>query len=220
MHGDYIPWILDMLELIWRFGAPVLDDEAAILPLVSALLDVPGLSPASYDLNQKEQWRAFSPDRIVVDALTQRTQLLRIRGEQPSALAMIALGKRDEQPTAIIRLPTDDDVDALVAQWTELYEHLPVESTLISSAQWRQALQKAGVGAPEGAGLTGMIYGWRRGAEPAGIAEIDAADIADTPVQIAREANHLVLRLARRPRIDDDAHRQALTRVARRLMRA
>lgn len=207
-----------MLELIWRFDTRVLADEAIMMPLLAAIAQTPGLSPRRYDLNQKEQWRDFDADHALVDALTQRTQLMRIQGEDQGALAMIAMGKRDEQPTAILRLPDEDRVDALVGRWTTLYEELPIESTLISSSQWRAALESAEL--PPGAvgGLLGMIFGWKRGAEPAGVARLEADVLADTPVRIEREANHLVLRLADEARIENEAHRRALEHVSRRLL--
>ena len=209
-----------MLELIWRFRTPTLDDDSVMLPLMSAIAETPGFSAKRYDLNQKEQWRDFDLERAVVDALTQRTQLVRIHGDRDQAMAMIAMGKREEQPTAIIRLPDGDDIDALVARWGGLYEDLPLDSTLISSGQWRNALQNSGLPSESSVGLLGMVFGWRRAAAPQAISEMELDDLPDTPVRLDREANHLVLRLADRPQIDDEDHRRALEYVARRLMRA
>lgn len=210
-----------MLELIWRFRLPTLDDESVVLPLVSEIVQTPGFSAQSYDLNQKEQWRGFELERAVVDALTQRTQLMRIRGEATGAMAMIAFGKREEQPTAIIRLPDYDDLPALVAPWTDLYEELPLESTMISDARWRRALQNTALGVEGTGGLLGMVFGWRRGAEPREIAQIVTHDsVRDTPIRLDREANHLVLWLSDNAAIASEAHKKGLEYVMRRLLRS
>jgi hypothetical protein len=209
-----------MLEMIWRLRLPTLDDESVMLPLILAMADTPGFSPDRYDLNKKEQWRNFDAERLVVDALTQRTQLVRIQGQQEGAIAMLALGKRDEQPTAILRVPEDTPVQDLVAEWTGLYEELPLESTLVSAGGWRESMQTAGLGADAASELLGMVFGWRRDSAPAGISQIDDANTADTPIHLAREANHLVLWLADRPEVDDQTHRKALEYVSRRLRRA
>lgn len=217
-----------MLELIWRFRIPTLDDESVVLPLISAIAQTPRFEAHSYDLNQKEQWRGFEVERAVVDALTQRTQLVRIRGEasgqtsgkSSGAMAMIAFGKRDEQPTAIIRLPDADDLSALVSPWSDLYEELPLESTLISDATWRRSLQSAGLAPDVTSELLGMVFGWRRGSEPRELAEIVSHDsLSDTPIRLDREANHLVLWLSDSPEIASEAHQKALEHVARRLLR-
>jgi hypothetical protein len=210
-----------MLELIWRLRLPTLDDESVVLPLISAIAQTPGFSAGSYDLNQKEQWRSFELERAVVDALTQRTQLMRIRGDESGVMAMIAFGKREEQPTAIIRLPDPPKLTGLVSRWPELYEDLPVESTVISDATWRHALQSAGLATEVRGGLLGMVFGWRRGAEPRDLAEIVGHDsVVNTPIRLDRESNHLVLWLSETPEISSDAHQKGLEHVARRLIRS
>jgi hypothetical protein len=208
-----------MLELIWRLRLPTLDDESVVLPLVLAIADTPGFTPDRYDLNQKEQWRAFEAERVVVDALTQRTQLVRIQGTDDDTIAMLALGKREEQPTVIIRVPEETPIESLVSRWTLLYEELPLESTLVSAGDWRESMQRAGLPSDAASELLGMVFGWRRDAAPSDIAEIAGEPIGDTPVRIVREANHLVLWLADRPAVEDEAHRKALESVSRRLLR-
>lgn len=209
-----------MLELIWRFRNATLQDESVLRPLIEAIADTPGFVPTRYDLNQREDWRDFDLDRAVVDALTQRTQLVRLQNQEGDALAMIALGKRDEQPTAIIRLPQPHDLGPLVGRWTRLYEALPLESTLVSSSEWRRALDQAQLPRQIAGVLLGMVFGWQRGVEPQGLSTIEPEDIEDSPIRITREANHLKLRLADEPGVVDDAHKRALERVARRLQRA
>lgn len=208
-----------MLEIIWRFRTSTLDDESTIIPLLQAVADTPGFEPQRYDLNQKEQWRSFDLEHAVVDALTQRTQLVRIEGGEEGQLAMIALGKREEQPTAIIRAPETQPLEPLVAKWPGLYEDLPVSSTVISSSAWRRALDSLELPPEVAAGLLGMVFGWRRGQVPGGVGDIDAQRVADSPVRLQREASHLVLWLADRPEIEDDAHRAALEYVARQFLR-
>jgi hypothetical protein len=211
-----------MLEIIWRLRAGTLDDEARLSALIAAAAELPGLSPRQYDLNQKGQWRAFDLEHIVVDALTQRTQLVNIRGEE-GAVAMVALGKRGEQPTAIIKLPDAPSVaQDQVAAWTELYEALALVSTLISSDSWRRALAEAGVEAAEAGGMLPLAMSWRPDAVPTALRTLDAARIQGTPVSLEARDNHVVLRLAdiaadRALQVEGGAHKDALEYIAERL---
>ncbi|MFW5966006.1 MAG: hypothetical protein ACOCV2_00755 [Persicimonas sp.] len=211
-----------MLELIWRFELASLDDESVVRPLMAALEEVPDFSPDEYDLNQKEQWRTFDLDRAVVDALTQRTQLVRIADRSRDQLALVALGKHDEQPTAIVRLQEGEqpELEKLVAAWPELYESLPLESTLVSSSNWRRALLEADLPRELTGDLLGMVFGWRRGAEPSGLTEVAEQIEANAPARLDREANHLVLWLTDAPRVGGADHRRTLRAVARTLSRA
>lgn len=211
-----------MLELIWRFDLASLDDESVVRPLMVALKEVPDFSPDEYDLNHKEQWRPFELDHVVVDALTQRTQLVRLADRSRDQIALVALGKHDEQPTAIVRLEEGDqpDLEELVAAWSDLYETLPLESTLVSSSSWREALVEAELPRELTGDLLGMVLGWRRGFEPSELSQIVDGVELSAPVHLDREANHLVLWLADAPRIAGADHRRTLQAVARALSRA
>jgi len=55
-----------------------------------------------YDQNLMSSWKTYSGERLVVDAQTQRTAMIRIEGEG-GAMALLALGKRGEPPTLILR---------------------------------------------------------------------------------------------------------------------
>lgn len=209
-----------MLELIWRFDVAPLDDESILRPLMGALEDLPGFTPAHYDLNQKEQWRPFDLDRAVVDALTQRTQLVRLVDADRTQQVLVALGKHDEQPTAIARLDGAQDPKPHVARWSNLYDALPLRATVVTSADWRRALADAELAPDRTGDLLGMALGWRRGAEPNGLEQFDAESSGQTPVRLAREANHLVLWLAEEPAVEDARHRRDLERVARLLARS
>ena len=208
-----------MVEIIWRFRPRRLDDESDMTPILEAVAQTPGFEPVQYDLNQMEQWREFDLEHAVVDALTQRTQLVRVQGAEAGALAMIALGKRDEQPTAIVRLPDAADNTAHVSRLAEVFEALPIESAVISSGRWRRALQEAGLSPEAMGGLLGMVTAWRRGAIPAAVEDLDQEMLADTPVRLHREANHVQLHLADGAQVDDEAHQRALEFVSRRLLK-
>lgn len=185
-----------MLEIIWRFHSAALTEEAQLSHLLALILDLPEISFAQYDLNQKDLWRRFDPERAVVDALTQRTQLLTLRGDA-GAQMLLALGKHGEQPTAIVQWPQG------VGQWSlleqrlpELYDTLPVASTILTSPQWRQVLQQAGLAAELPPELAAMSLSWRRDDAPGALRHLDASHLAGSPVHLTRAPDFSALRLA------------------------
>lgn len=102
-----------MYQSIITFACQALDTEERLRPVFDAITAWPGFTPADYDLNQMGSWRGWDDRRAFVDALTQRTQLLRVRGRQPDALVMVAMGKHGEPPTLVIRHPADSPAAAL-----------------------------------------------------------------------------------------------------------
>jgi hypothetical protein len=72
---------------------------------------------ARYDLDGMGSWRPWSVERACIDAMTQRTAMLRFDGP-PASQGMLALGKRGEPPTLIARADLPDPAaarDALLA---------------------------------------------------------------------------------------------------------
>lgn len=205
-----------MYEIILRLNPAPLIDEAVVRPLVEEIGQVPGFVPRAYDLNQRDQWKPFDLDRAVVDALTQRTQLLRLRGEDPSVLAMVATGKHGEQPTAIVRSPCSQvELDGWRAQWRRLFERLPLESITVSSPAWRQALAEAGVAPSTIAALPGLAVGWAHRSVPAGLGRLEGDGRLGRTVVVDREANHVVLHLPDVAQLADGAPSDALEWVTR-----
>src|SRR5690606_30498318 len=163
------------------------------------LAQLPGLDATHYDLNRKGQWRPYELTHIVVDALTQRTQLLVIRGAdapagQPGAQAMIALGKHGEQPTVIAQVPDRPGVARqLIEGWGDLFETLALESTTLSSGARRDALADAGIDAPNLGGALAMA--WDCAHIPAGLRALERARLSGTSISLQSFATHWLLDL-------------------------
>lgn len=210
-----------MSEIIWRFDVAQLDDESVVHPVFAALEDLSGFEPVDYDLNRLEQWRDFSIGRIVVDALTQRTQLVRVRArDEAEGLAMIAMGKHDEQPTAIIRVPEAADAAAVLRGWRQLFDDLPMASAVLNDRRWRSAMDDHRLGQDVVEEISGMVIGWKRGREPSAIGSIEAELSGETPVEVLREATFVALKLADAPRLEGDEHVHDIERAIRALRRA
>ena len=110
-----------MYQSIITFSCQAFDTEERLRPVFDLLDSWSRFEPVDYDLNQMEQWRGWDSERAFVDALTQRTQLFRVRGEG-GALAMVAMGKHGEPPTLIISVDADSEEDAK-REW----RHVPLE---------------------------------------------------------------------------------------------
>lgn len=213
-----------MIEIIWRLRATVLTDEAELRALISAVVELPGMRAAQYDLNRKGQWRQFDLTHTVVDALTQRTQLLVIRGpgdreDASSAHAMIALGKHGEQPTVIIRLPEAPGVAAQVmGEWGELYDAIELESTFLMSTARRATMSQAGIDAPAIGGALAMA--WHPARIPAGLRDLDRARFADTPIALSTHATHWLIDFGQAPMAPHDIAEGSAYRGALRALNA
>ena len=69
-----------MIDIVWKLSLSTLERESEVGPLIAQIVRTEGFEPVRYDLNQRGKWKPFDFDRAVVDALTQRTQLVRIDG--------------------------------------------------------------------------------------------------------------------------------------------
>ena len=169
-----------MIEVLIRMEAGrALDEERRVGPLLAALCRAPGLEPVRYDLNGMGNWRSVAVEdeaqqrKLVVDAMTQRTQLVRIEGEG-EALAMVALGKHGEPPTAVLRLPwPPGSLQDLVGLWRGLDAEVGTRRVTVTAPEWREAL--GGAGAAEASEVPGMVEGWC-GAEGRAMVEGSALD--------------------------------------------
>lgn len=208
-----------MLEIIWRFNIRVFNDEAELAEVLENILALPGMSPKRYDLNRRGQWRAFELNHAVVDALTQRTQLLSVLGDGGAQL-MIAMGKHGEQPTAVIQLPeAPGAMETLLDGFSERYASLALHSTLISSASWREALTLAGLKTSVAQGSLGRVMSWRRGETPASLDDLERAQLQGTPVRFERfkDFSRLILSaedMDAKRLIQDSVHAQLIERIA------
>ncbi len=119
-----------MLEIVAIFSAGAVDDGETMGPLIALVDALPGLELTRYDLNQMEHWRSWEPERATIDALTQRTQVLRAEG---AGVFFFALGKHGETPTAMVRVEADIDV-VDIQEWFKVDRLMQLR---MSNASWR-----------------------------------------------------------------------------------
>ena len=149
------------MELVLKLGSHAIDSDAMIRPLFEKFEVLEGFEPERYDLNSMENWRGWDIERAVVDALTQRTQLFRVGGAGEN-LAMVALGKHGEPPTAIVRWEGAADFEELFEDFELLHE------AWLSSQKWQETLAGAGI-----AVRVPMIAAWPREQVPEWVASFD-----------------------------------------------
>ncbi len=198
-----------MYEIIWRFSANTLDRDAVVRPIFEQLRASDLIEPAHYDLNQKEQWRVFDLERVIVDALTQRTQLVRVRAEEERSMAMIAMGKHGEEPTAVLRVSSEHPLVEVTAEWPRIFEELPVRMTLVTSPDWRDTVEASGLDWDEDRLPIALACGWPSHATPDWLPSIDVAP----PVTVEHPDGCSILTLAPDGQIVDADHRQMLGRL-------
>lgn len=63
-----------------------------------------GGSPSRYDWNQQQNWKPFEAEKLAIELVTQRSQVLRV--EQGTSFAMIDTGRRGGTAVAFIRART------------------------------------------------------------------------------------------------------------------
>lgn len=122
-----------MYQSIITFDCQAFDTEERLRPVFDLIEGWSGFRPTHYDLNQMEQWRAWDDERAFVDALTQRTQLVRIRGEE-GALVMIAMGKHGEPPTIVFQIDAPD-AETATQPWEFIDEALVVGASLVRDGE-------------------------------------------------------------------------------------
>lgn len=198
-----------MYEIIWRFSADTLDRDAVVRPIFEQFVASELFEPAHYDLNQKEQWRVFDLERVIVDALTQRTQLVRVRGEQDRSMAMLAMGKHGEEATAVLRLSSDHPLADVSAEWPRVFEELPVRMTLVTSPDWRDTIEESDLGWDEDRLPIALACGWPTDAAPNWLANLDPVP----PAHIDRTDACTTLTLAPEGRITGADHREMLMQL-------
>lgn len=113
----------------WRFEAGALESQELARAILEMVGEVVAMDPTRYDLNGRGQWRTFNAQRLLIDMVTQRTQLVQLveeRGvEEGGSTVVIATGKHGEPPQA-------------VASWSEVW---PVEKE--RQERWVLAAKRA-----------------------------------------------------------------------------
>ena len=96
-----------LYEAVWTLDEGPLESEAEAAALFGAVGEVVTVEPARYELNRRGQWRPYGGHRLMVDVLTQRTQLVTIAEEQGvdkgGVEVALATGKQGAPPQAIAR---------------------------------------------------------------------------------------------------------------------
>ena len=198
-----------MYEIIWRLTADTLDTDDRVRPIFERIAASEVFEPAKYDLNQKQQWRDFDFERAIVDALTQRTQLVRIRGGEERTMAMIAMGKHGEEPTVVLRVPSEREVPELTADWPALFEAISLRMALVTSPDFRDAVEEADLGWDESRLPVAVACGWPAASAPGWLADVESRE----PIAVERGEAFVALMLAPEGRIEGDDHRQQLAGI-------
>jgi hypothetical protein len=117
------------VEAAWTLESGPLDSAEVAQRLLMAVGEIVAVAPARYDLDRRGKWREYEGRRLIVDMLTQRTQLVTIAEdrsvEEGGVLVMVATGKQGPPPQA-------------VAQWRR---HWPPSKEEID--RWRDAVDQA-----------------------------------------------------------------------------
>ncbi len=198
-----------MYEIIWRSSIDTLGRDTAVRPLFERIAALEEFEPADYDLNQKEQWRPFDLDRTVVDALTQRTQLVRIRGRNGRSVAMVAMGKHGEEPTTVLRLPEHRSIRELTDPWPTWFEELPMRMALITTPDWRERIEAAGFEWDEERLPIALACGWPEKTAPDWLVDLEFAP----PLSTRRRDGTVILVLAPDAALEGPDHRKGLSEL-------
>lgn len=96
-----------LCEAVWTLDEGPIERKSQAAALFGAVGEVVSVEPARYDLNRRGQWRRYGGRRLMVDVLTQRTQLVTIAEDRSvdegGAEVVVTTGKHGELPQAIAR---------------------------------------------------------------------------------------------------------------------
>jgi len=155
-------------EWFWILQRGALADTSTLAALLDCLSPGPWPAWARYDLDAMGQWRTFDLERVAIDAQTQRTALIRVEGTDTQA--MLALGKRGEPPTLIVRADVQpDDAETFWHASLAPLQHALVRSGL-APAEARQAFNTQARGMAQVAGVD--LPCWRFAAQHDSLATI------------------------------------------------
>ncbi|MFB6262977.1 MAG: hypothetical protein ABEL76_05040 [Bradymonadaceae bacterium] len=203
----------ETVEATWQIRGDRLDTADDVRPLLRALSAFPGFEPREYDLNRKEQWRRFDVQRTAVDALTQRTQLVRVRGGTEDARAMIGLGKRGEPPTVAVRAGAGASVDGAVEMFDALFERAPVSGAFVTTKRWRETIGGVSVDWPDSLPIARVLAVSTRRLEP-GAGVLDALEEPPPSLSHRRTRTYVAVDLATDGTLDGEYHRRAVEVLA------
>lgn len=161
-------------EAVWTLDDGPLDSEATAGRLFVAVGQLKHIDPVRYELNRRGRWRDYDGRRLMVDLLTQRTQLVTIAekrdADQGGAKVVIGTGKQQKPPQAVCRWrgawpPPKPRVDEWADAVRDAFSELPMA---------RFALRVADD--PDGDPSQGSVW---IGALSSGEADRDVAELAE-----------------------------------------
>jgi hypothetical protein len=171
---------------------------------------------ARYDLDGMGHWRPWSVERACIDAMTQRTALLRFDGVA-STQGMLAMGKRGEPPTLIARADVPDPTackDALLSALAIPALAAVIERCGVSPVEARAALFQQAKGMTSAGGVDLGCW-WMALRATRLTAPPDALTAAG--IDCARHGDHWLLTLLPSPTLPTAEAVTAWTSLARRL---
>ncbi len=162
-----------MLELVAIFSVGAVDDGETMGALIALVDALPGLELTRYDLNQMEHWRSWDPQTATIDALTQRTQVIRAEG---SGVFFFALGKHGETPTAMVR--AEAGIEAVdIQEWFKIERLMQLR---LSDEDWRT----------ENSDLP-QVWAWRNAPSGASVVQEGAAQVCRVETLASGEKDRL-----------------------------
>ena len=130
-----------MWEALWRLKNTSITTEAVATRFFASIGSITPIDPHRYDLNQRSQWRPFEQSRFIVDALTQRTQVITLAEkadlDEGGSVVMIATGKRDDPPQAVARWweswpPSADRIEEFTLATDQAFQTLSMDRFILS----------------------------------------------------------------------------------------
>ncbi len=130
-------------EAAWTLRDGPLDSEEVAQNLFVAVGEVASVEPLRYDLNRRDQWRRYSARGLIVDVLTQRTQLVTIAEknsvDEGGKLVVLDTGKQDQPPQAVVRWrepwpPPQERLAEVEAAASRAFDLLPLASFVLRVA--------------------------------------------------------------------------------------
>lgn len=198
-----------MADVIYRLDLQTLESHEVMARLVDSMGQLPGFVPREYDMNRRGQWREWDREHAIVDALTQRTQIFEIRGDDEVSAA-VATGKHGEPPQAIVRLAGEVDPEEVARAWADIDGELPLVRLALTTGDLRRSFAELGIQGQPGKGElepAGLI-GWP-GTMPQSVERrLDA--LPEGPIRRQRLGAVELLWICPAMGVEDGAHRTQL----------
>ena len=156
-------------EAVWTLQPGPLHDQQTAADLFVAIGQVRHVEPVRYDLNRRGRWRDYDGRRLIVDVVTQRTQLVTVAERDPvdegGALVVVSTGKQGEPPQASVRWhdewpPTHGQIDAWKDAAEQGFDSLRLDTFVLRVADELENVSGVGtavIGASQNADLARRI---------------------------------------------------------------